>query len=251
MDHLNAVDIGQFWIPVIGVGLHRQLLAADVFDKTERAGAGGDSQLAQVIIVGGQLFGRIDDGVIAGHDLQEVGGRLLERKDDGLCIRGTYRCHHRQLLFDAGNREVGWWIDDAVKGSDHIIGVKRGAVMEGNALAQGKGIAQLVIRKRPGFGQGRDDRAVAIDYIPHDQPIVHHVTTGATTTLMEIKVGGIHPPSCLQKTTTFGACLGGFHQLTGGGGRCVDFLFNRGGCFNGGQGRPTGTAGKQRHDQAD
>ena len=211
MNHLDPINIGQFGIPVIGVGLHRQLLAADVLDKAEGAGAGGDGKLAQVIIVGGQLFGRIDDGVIAGHDLQEVGGRLLERKDDGLCIRGTYRCHHRQLLFDAGNREVGWWIDDAVKGRDHIVGVKRGAVMVGNALAQGKGIAQLVIRKRPGFGQRRNDRAVAIDYIPHDQPIVHHVTTGATTTLMEIKVGGIHAPSRLQKAAALGVCFGRFH----------------------------------------
>ena len=174
MIELDAVEIREPLVPVVRVPLHDPFLVLDPLLAAERAGAGIDLDLAQIVIVVLQRLLADDDIPAAGdrrHD--EIDRpRLGQLELHGVFVgRGDFR--HRLEQHAARDRDPLRRLGDAVEGGFHIFGGQLGAVMELHALTQMKRVGLAVLGDFPAMRQVGDDRLAAVARVAPDQIVEH------------------------------------------------------------------------------
>ena len=145
--------------PVRRVLLQHDLLAALPRHELEGPGADGVRRIVGAVFADG---GRTHDrGGARGEHRQERGARLLEHELHGERVDGLHGLHVAEevvgegILAELGGRMLG--IDLALDRELHGLGVERGAVVKGDALAQLEHVVQAVPGHGPRLGQAGDD----------------------------------------------------------------------------------------------
>ena len=154
MKELHLVEIRQPLVPVIRVLLQQPAFVLDPLDALERAGAGIDLDLAQIVVV---VFQRLlaDDDVPAAGDCRhdEIGRPRLGQHELHRALVGRLDFLDRPEQHAARDADPLRRLADAVEGGLDVVRGQLGAVVELHAVAQMKrvglcvlGISQLCAR---------------------------------------------------------------------------------------------------------
>ena len=158
----DAIDVDGP-VPVVGVLLEHDLLAALPARVAEGAGAHGVER-----VVGAPLpdRGRAHDGGGArGEDGEERGARLLQHEAHRRLVHHLHRLDvaeevaGERILAELVGRMLG--VELPLDGELDGLGVERRPVVELDALAELERVPEPVLRDRPGLGQPGDDLRAA------------------------------------------------------------------------------------------
>ena len=153
---LGAVLVGA---PVVGVGGEDGALTGGEALQLERAGA---DAVGLQVDAAGHGGGRLDVAAGAGQEVGEGHARGAEVEDHGEALGAVGRLH-RLDDGDAGLARAGRGrVLQAVEVLDDGVGVQRGVVVEGHALAEGDRVLREVVVALDGLGEEGLDLAVHV-----------------------------------------------------------------------------------------
>ena len=199
---LDAVEIGQALVPVVGVLLHHPDFVLDAALALERSGAGDIDDAAQVVLVVLQRLLAHDAVPAAGDRAHDEGGRprLRELELHGVLVRRGDLAHRGEqgAARDADARRR---LGDTVEGRLDVFRGELGAVVELHVLAQVEGVGLAVLGDLPAMREIGNDGLAAVARVAPDQ-VVEHAALAAQAVdgagLMEVEVRRPHGDGVFQ-----------------------------------------------------
>ena len=149
--HLQAVQVGQLGVPVLGVLVHLPDLARLVGIEDEGAGAWGNLDLLQIEVVLFQGLLAVDHVPARGDGRNEEASRGAEGELHRQRIDHPDLLHGVEHAFP-GAEDARGWEDDVVKAGLHVVGGEESAIMELDAVSQMEGVRQPIAGHLPRVG---------------------------------------------------------------------------------------------------
>src|SRR5262249_21241837 len=167
---LDAVEVGQTFVPVVPVLFHDPDFFIDASDVPERTCARVVHDTSQVVVAVLQGFLAHNDVPAGGKggEHKTGGARLVELELDGVGVTHVNLAHGRKQRC-AGDAHALRRPDDAGIGGLDVLGRESGAVVEFHALTEKKRIGFAIWRDLPTVRQVRDDGLATVQRIAPDQ----------------------------------------------------------------------------------